>query len=282
MGTQVRKLIEKASSSLTSSERKIAATLLSDYPFAGLSSIQNLALRTEVSASSISRFVKKLGLSGYQGFQQHVIEELKEGQRSPVEVYTASRTISGGYLQDFINRAAHQMKLASDAITEAQFEQICHLLSDPRRKIFILGGRISDTIAQHLAFHMRLARPGVVHISANPQFWPEYLLRMKQGDVLFIIDFRRYQSSLFKLANKVTKHTNARIILMTDIWLSPISKVSAEIMPVPIQSGTLWDTYSPALAIAEAIVTRIAEHNWDETRDRIQGWDQLRVTEEDN
>ena len=282
MGTQIRKLIEEAASSLTSSERKIAAALLSDYPFAGLASIQSLALRTEVSAPSISRFVTKIGLSGYQEFQQQVIEELKEGQRSPVEVYTPNRTVTGGYLQDFITRAAQQMNLASDAITEAQFEQICQLLSDPRRKIFIVGGRISDTVAQHLSFHLLLARPGVVHISANPQSWPEYLLRMKQGDILFIIDFRRYQSSLFKLANKVTKHTDARIILMTDVWLSPISKLSAEIMPVPTRSGTLWDTYSPALAIAEAIVTRIAEHNWDKTRDRIQGWDKLRFTEEEN
>ncbi len=68
---------------------------------------------------------------------------------------------------------------------------------------------------------------------------------------------------------------------MTDKWLSPIAKFAAEVMPVPIESGTLWDTYTPALAVTEAIVTRIAEDNWDQTRDRIKSWDALRLTEQE-
>lgn len=47
-------------------------------------------------------------------------------------------------------------------------------------------------------------------------------------------------------------------------------------MPVPIESGTLWDTYSAARSITEALVTRIAEDNWEQTRDRIKAWDALR------
>ena len=75
---------------------------------------------------------------------------------------------------------------------------------------------------------------------------------------------------------------NSRVILMTDKWISPIAKYAREVLPVPIESGTLWDTYSAALAVTEAIVTRIAEDNWDQTRDRIKAWDALRFVSKES
>ena len=278
---QISERINAAAPDLTTSERKLAATLLADYPFAGLDSIQELANRTEISAPSISRFVTKIGLSGYQEFQRVLIAELKEGQRSPVEVHDTNRAVEGGYLHDFIARAACQITNAGTAITEDQFDRICENLSDPRRKTYVIGGRISDTIAQHLSFHLRHIRDGVFHLPPSTEAWPEYLLRMRPGDLLFVVDFRRYQANLASLAEKASKKRGARIILMTDPWLSPIAKHAAEIMPVPIKNGTLWDTYSPALAVTEAIVTRIAEDNWDKTSARIQAWDALRFSEKD-
>lgn len=278
----IKNRIEKAADTLTSSERKLAATILSDYPFAGLSSIQELAKHAEVSAPSISRFVTKIGLDGYQDFQRDLIAELKEGHRSPVQLHQAERPVHGGYLKDFISKSASQMAMAADAITEDQFNQICALLTDPKRSIYVLGGRISDTIAKHLSFHLRQIRKDVYHLPDNSESWPEYLLRMRPGDILFLVDFRRYQPALEQLGQLAEGERNARVILMTDKWISPIAKHAREVMPVPIDSGTLWGTYSAALAVTEAIVTRIAEDNWDQTRDRIKAWDSLRFVPKDS
>ena len=278
----IKDRIEKSADTFTSGERKLAATILSDYPFAGLSSIQELAKQAEVSPPSISRFVTKIGLDGYQDFQRDLIAELKQGHRSPVQLHQAERPVHGGYLRDFISKSARQMAMAADAITEDQFDQICTLLTDPKRNVYVLGGRISDTIAKHLSFHLRQIRKDVYHLPDNPEGWPEYLLRMRPGDILYVIDFRRYQPALGQLAEVASNDRNARVVLMTDQWISPIAKHAREIMPVPIDSGTLWDTYSAALSVTEAIVTRIAEDNWDQTRDRIKAWDALRFTPEEN
>lgn len=275
----VRGCIESTASKLTASERKLAAAILSDYPYAGLETIQDLATRAEVSAPSISRFVAKIGLSGYQEFQRRLISELREGNRSPVEVHGTGRAVDGGYLADFIARATAQMAVSGEAITEDQFERICALLGDTRHGVYLLGGRVTDTIARYLSFHLRQARKGVYHLPPDPETWPEYLLRMRPGDVLFLIDFRRYQSSLARLAHTASAERGARVVLMTDTWLSPIARDAAEVMPVGIASGTLWDTYTPALAVAEAVATRIAETHWDQTKARIEAWDSVRTTE---
>ncbi len=277
----IKDRIEASATKMTASERKLAASLLADYPYAGLSSIQKLAEHAEVSPPSISRFVAKIGLPGYQEFQDLLMAELKEGQRSPVQVHQSGRSIQGGYLRDFISRAADQMSVSADAITEAQFDRICTILMEPRNDVYMLGGRISNTIAQHVSFHLRQTRGGVYHLPENSELWPEYLLRMKRGDLLFLIDFRRYQGALEDLAMKAVDQVGAKVILMTDKWMSPISRHASEILPVHIESGTLWDTYAPALSIVEAIVTRIAEDNFDVTRARIEAWDALRANQQD-
>ena len=278
---QIKTKIEHASDAFTAGERKLAAAILSDYPYAGLSSIQDLAERSEVSAPSISRFMTKIGLTGYQEFQRSLIAELKDGDRSPVEVHKRGRHIEGDYLSDFLAKASAQMAIAGNAITEEQFNRVCTLLSHPKHNIYVIGGRISDTIAAHLSFHLRQARRGVFHLPSDPETWPEYLLQMKPGDIFFVVDFRRYQTSLASLAKMARDDRNARVMVMTDKWISPVARHATDVLPVPIESGTLWDTYSSALAITEAIVTRIAEDTWDQTRTRIQSWDQLRVTTKD-
>lgn len=278
----IRERIEKAAETLTIRERKLAATILSDYPFSGLSPIHELARHSEVSAPSISRFVTKIGLDGYQEFQRELISELKQGLQSPLDLHAPDRRVEGGFLKDFIAKSTSQMAMAADAITEEQFLQICNLLTDPKRRIYVLGGRISDTIARHLTFHLRLIRKDVFHLPGNTEMWPDYLLRMRQGDILYLVDFRRYETRLERLARQAAQTQHVRIVLMTDKWISPIAKYAHEVMPVPIDSGTLWDTYSAALAVSEALVTHIAEHNWDKTRARIEAWEELRLTSKDD
>lgn len=276
----VRTRIEQTASKLTASERKLAAALLSDYPYAGLATIQDLASRAEVSAPSISRFVAKIGLSGYQEFQRQLLSELKEGSRSPVEMHDGTRRVEGGYLGDFIARATQQMAASGEAITEDQFDRICTLLGDTRHDLYLLGGRVTDTIARYFAFHLGQARSGVHHMASDPEIWPDDLLRMRPGDVLFLIDFRRYQPSLLRLARAAREDCGARVVLMTDSWLSPIARHAAEVMPVGISSGTLWGTYTPGLAVAEAVATRIAETHWARTKARIESWDSHRMTDQ--
>lgn len=281
---QVRERIEQLSDDLTATERKLCTALLLDYPFAGLEPIQSLAKTTNTSPPSISRFVTKLGFQGFQDFQRHLIGELKQGQRSPVELQEASTPIHGAFLESFLGRAEALVKGAAKAVTEAQFARVCDLLSDQKRNIYIIGGRMSDPLALHLSRHLRLIRSKVFHVPSDPEVWPEYLLRMRTRDVVFVVDFRRYQKNLLTLTNKAIDARKVQVVLMTDKWLSPISGQASEVLAVPTDSNTPWDSYTGALALLEALVTRIADNDWDQTKTRIKEWDSARLDfgEDDN
>lgn len=279
---QVRERIQELSDGLTSTERKLATALLLDYPFAGLAPIQALAKATQTSPASISRFVTKLGFQGFQEFQRHLIGELKQGRRSPIDLQAYSAPIHGAFLGSFLERAGAVVRDASKAVSEVQFRRIADILADEKRSIYVIGGRVSDPLAQYLSRHLRQIRAKVFHLPSDLEVWPEYLLRMRARDVLFVVDFRRYQNNLCALARKATQTRNVQVLLMTDEWLSPISANASEILAVPIDSGTLWDSYTGALALIEALLTRIAEENWDQTKSRIEEWDSVRLDFGDN
>ncbi|MBL1421856.1 MAG: MurR/RpiR family transcriptional regulator [Alphaproteobacteria bacterium] len=277
---QIRKLISQNSESFTSTEHKLSAALLADYPFAGLNPIQDLSALTKVSTASISRFVNKIGFKGYHEFQRQLIEELKAGQRSPIDLYETRRPVSHDNFADFVGRANRLMDMATETVTSAQFEVLCKLFADEQRNIFVIGGRISDTIAQFFSRHLQQIRPRVYHLPSDPETWPEYILRMKSKDILVIIDFRRYQPNLASLAEHAVKEKGTQIVLFTDKWLSPIAGSAKHILGLPIEIGTIWDSYVSAFALIEAMLARTSEINWDVVGQRIESWDALRISME--
>lgn len=275
--TPVRAAIVGALPNLTATERKLANTVLANYPFNGLQTVTELAESTGVSAPSITRFVAKLGFSGYQEFQRRLIDELKETRQSPLDLMTDGPVaVAGAFLNDYASRVSQIMQQMIESISEEQFEAIVTLLADPGRQIFVLGGRITDSLARYLSLHLQQVRDRVFHLPAHPDLQPEYLLRMRRQDVLILFDFRRYQPDLARLANIVRSQRRAQIVLITDKWMSPIARDATSVFGLPIGIGTAWDSGVAAVALAEALIVRLSDVDWPTTRARIEALDTLR------
>ena len=272
---QIRQKLEEMSDQFTPAERQLTSVLLADYPFAGLETIQELSRRAHISAPSISRFVAKLGCAGFQEFQQRLVQELKEGQHSPIDLRNDLQIDSTTLPAAYFRRIDALNKEVAERVTESQFNRLCDLMTDPKRRIFMIGGRMSDTIADFFVRHLRQIRADVSHVPSDPELWPEYLLRMRPRDILLIIDFRRYQANLARLAAQA-RARKAQTVVITDKWISPAAKGATELISVPINSGTVWDSYVPAFVLIEAMLVAMAERDWDATKQRISDWDKLR------
>ncbi|WP_172838552.1 MurR/RpiR family transcriptional regulator [Stappia sp. ES.058] len=260
---------------LTPAERQLKSVLMADYPFAGLEPIQELSRKAGVSAPSISRFVTKIGFSGFQEFQQKLVQELKQGNRSPIDLRDGQTAGQEASLLSYLQRIETLNSELAERVSPAQFDRVCQLLGDSKRRIYMIGGRMSDSIAGFFVRHLCQIRKDVFHIPADPETWPEYLLRLRPKDIVLVIDFRRYQASLERLSIQV-RTCKAQTIVITDQWISPCAKGASELISVPIGSGTLWDSYVPAFALVEALLIPLAEMDWDATKARIAQWDEMR------
>lgn len=275
----VRDVIKRSLPGLTPSQRKIANAILADYPFAGLQTIQDLSARLGVSAPSVSRYVNRLGYCGFQEFQLALIDELREGSRSPVDIRAnVADAPSGAFLSDYARRFARVAELMGNTIPNEQLSVVADLLGDRTRRIYLRGGRVSDCLARFLSIHLKQIREGVRHMPDDLEAWPEIVLSLRRQDVVVMFDFRRYQPSLERLAASVAAQGRGTIVLVTDKWQSPIARHSSQVVALPIDVGTAWDTAACPMAFIEAIIVIVADRDWPKAQGRIENWDCVRRT----
>jgi len=273
----LRDMIVGQLAELTASERKIANVILADYPYGGLMPIQELAQAAGVSAPSITRFVAKIGCAGFQDFQRQLIGALKQRELSPVELKLTEAPPKGAhFLADYTHRLMHLMTQMADTLPVQPVDEACRLIGDPARNIFLLGGRVTDSLARLLSVHLRQIRARVHHLPSDPEQWPDHVLRMRKQDVVILFDMRRYERRLADLAAVISGTRGSVILAVTDRWLSPISQHATLTFALPTDLRTPWDTHVCMLTLIEAIILRVAELDWPSTRSRIGQWDAIR------
>ncbi|CAN0655381.1 SIS domain-containing protein [Nitratireductor aquimarinus] len=272
----MKEQVHAALGQMTGAERKVAHAFLANYPSSGLSTVAEFAALAGTSAPTVLRFVSRLGFSGYPEFQRVLRTEIQAELLSPLEKGDTSpaRSADGSALGSYFARATANIQATLDAIPESEFEAACALLSDHKAACYMLGGRFSDAIARYMAAHLRIVRPNVRRFQDQTSTWDDQLLDVRAGDVVVLFDIRRYQRDLVHLSELLCER-KARIVLITDTWLSPISHYARVVLPCAIDSGRTWDSGVVLMALAEAIVDRVTHRDWDAARSRIQALEHI-------
>lgn len=282
--TTIAETIRQRLSRMTPTERKPAYTLLANYPIAGLETVARFAARAKVSSPTILRFTAKLGFDSYATFQGVLREELMDRRKSPLnKLPDPSPAITPGdeFLDHFAEAAATNIRRSFETIPRREFAAVVDLLANPKRPVFLLGGRLGNTAATYLSLHLRALRPQVHHIAGPPVLWPEYLLEMGRQDILVVFDIRRYQADVIRFA-RAAHERRATVILFTDIWLSPVASVSRYVFPAHIEVPSNWDSMAATITLLEALVATLGRRHWSAVRSRIETLEQMRGADRDD
>jgi DNA-binding MurR/RpiR family transcriptional regulator len=263
--------VHAAMGRLTSAEARAARALLSDYPTLGLSPVIEFAAKSRTSAATVSRFVTQLGYASYPDFQRRLREELSERIKTPVEKTPAPTPgRHGAFLRRFAATLTDNMNDTVARIPQAEFEAVCALVADKRHNLHIVGGRFTDAIAAYFAAHLRIVRPGVRKLEARPANRADQMLDIDARDTIVIFDIRRYDPDL-ELFASVARKRRATVVLLTDIWISPVSRYARHVLPCAINTGSTWDSSAVLFGMCEAIIARVTETEWDAAKVRIEG-----------
>ncbi len=263
--------LKKNKDELTRSERQLADVILKNYPASGLGTITNLAEAAEVSTPTVARLVQKLGLSGFPEFQAALRHELNEKISGPItrrDVW-AGNAPDAHIMNRFTDEVIGNIRQTLGEIDTETFDLACTLVSDKKRSVFVVGGRITRTMADHFFLHAQVLREGVTHINSNSNVWPHYMLDIKKGDVVVVFDIRRYENSTLRLA-EFAKEKEAEIILFTDQWQSPVAAFATVTFNNRIVVPSAWDSLVTNILLNEIIIAEVQERIWDTTRGRME------------
>lgn len=252
--------IHRSMPALTPREARAAGHLAATYPMAGLGSMGAFARGAGVSPQSVLRLLAKLGFPGYGAFQAALKHEVAMGLPSPLDRLTA--TSKGSRVHDFLDRfaarAAENVASTFAQLSRADFERAARLLAEPKRRLQLVGGRFTQTLAHLMALHLDIIRGNVLRPDAQALAWADRLADIGRQDIVVVYDIRRYQPDLVRFAAAAAEQ-GAEVILMTDSLSAPAAAHARITLAAEIGMEGTWDSAAALLTLGEALIARVSE-----------------------
>lgn len=236
--------------------KKLADYILNNSDKAILLSTSELANVSGVSEATIIRFTYKLGFSGYREFQKALLNSIKY-TITTLQRFDISKDVSESELihsqvnSDITDINTTFSKLDPNTILEAAKE------IDKSKRVFILGLRTSNLLAQYLAHYLKMMTFQVVSVESTLKEPYEYLINMTEDDILICMSFPRYSQRTLESAKRINKR-GFRIISITDSESSPIYKYSKISLIANSSMHTFFDSMVSPLAVINTLILAIS------------------------
>lgn len=282
----VTEKINQAFEGLSSSEKRVARSLLTNYPFAALESVNDLSNSAGVSSATTVRFVQALGYGGFREFQQQIKEELQERQNSAASLATLGNShtddvdppgtedsILGQSLDSYIEG----IKATFKHLRKSEVHQTVEWLSNSKMPIIADGGDFSKLLAHHLTAQLSLFRAQVATLPSNDVAATAVINGISAKTLWVTFDFRRYDVATERRA-KLAKDRNAKVVLVTDRWLSPIATFADVVLSARVAAHGPSDTLVPAMALVEALCEEAADRTGESGLSHLKDFESLRST----
>jgi DNA-binding MurR/RpiR family transcriptional regulator len=256
----VRSLIDRHLAEFSASDTRVARLILEKYPVSALGGIEDIARQSSVSAPTVTRFVKRLGFKRFADFQRAIRLEVQDNEVSPLALFKKhqsrplKRTNSDRLM---VEQMSESLEKLLELPTQRALDRAAEVLGDARARTYLLGGRWSSAAAQYAAFQLTSLR-GEVHVLA-PQasgLREDRIADFVRRDVLIAYDFRRYQPETIAFC-QTAKQRGVRLVLFTDLDLSPIADIADVVIPVTVESTSPLETLAVAIAATDALLARL-------------------------
>lgn len=258
----------------SASERRIALVVADRYPVSALGGIEDLARQAKVSPPTVTRFVRHLGYARFADFQRDVRQEVQDAEASPLALMQRYQEAppETGLLSDLANSIG---SLESDA-TAKSLELAAELITGTKGRVFAVGGRWTSVVAQYLTFQLGTMREEVHALLPTASgVATDRLVDLTRRDLVIICDVRRYQPDLYAMA-EIIRQQKVRIILFTDVELSPICELAEVTIPAPVATTSPLDTLAPMIAAADKVLGYLVEAYGDSATQRIRRLETIR------
>ena len=197
----------------------------------GLETIAVIAGRAEVPPSSMIRFAKSFGFSGFSEmqkiFQQGLVIRMSEYQKRVQNlnlVMSHLKEENKSNLGHFVQGGIQSLQSLQNTVTDEQIENAALILAKSN-VVRIAAQRRSFHIAAYLTYAFSHLGVANMLLDSVGGMFAEQGKTVREGDVLLAISFSPYANEVLKLAGNA-QEMRIPVIVITDSILSPLGLFS--------------------------------------------------------
>ena len=229
-----------------------------------MQSINALAERCGVHASSLVRFAQHFGYSGFKELQvifQARLAIAAPGFESRLNALKAELELhqQGGAKGPLGDLVARDIASLQDLLAHTSEEQLARAtdLMVEAETIYVAGQLRSAPIAVFIRYVLTMLGRRVVLLDANGGLATEMAKLMTPRDLLLAISFRFYAKEVVDITERAAA-TAVPIIAISDSRLSPLAKTATVLFEVPEDEYTFSRSLAAPMCLAQSLLVGLA------------------------
>ena len=260
---ELRETIHNAN--LTKTQKVIAKFILDNSADACFMTSTEIALKLGVSESSVIRFSRSLGYSGFMDFQK----ALRKDYQGKVLSISSNITVPSQRIakraklensSDYINRhfknAVKNLENVFAQNSIQTFEEAADIIISSKRK-YIAASRGNTCLSDYFLLYLKQMVPHVVMTNTNSISPIDHMCNISKEDCLIIFSFPRY-SSMDKITAEMAHDAGASIIVITDKPSALLSQYATVLLTVSVDSNAFFNSLVGPQFVAEALLETIS------------------------
>jgi DNA-binding MurR/RpiR family transcriptional regulator len=249
---------------MSKSYQKIAVYLTQNPNDVAVLSVNAIADRCGVHASSFVRFAQALGYEGFKELQvlfQKRLSTAAPGFEARIkalesELGTREDRSELGFLRDLVVRDIASLQ---DMLTEIPAEKLVQAVSllEKADSIFLIGQLRSTPVVELLRYILTMLGKRCVLLDPGGGLATHMARAMRAGDVLLAVSFRFYANEVVNVVEEAGRN-GVPIVAISDSTLSPLAKSARVLFAVPEHEYTFSRSLAAPMCLAQALTVALA------------------------
>lgn len=255
--------------------QRIAVYLTQNPNEVAVHSVNAIAERCGIHASSFVRFAQSLGYKGFKelqtlfqkrlataapGFEARVkaLETELKGAGDPTEI---------GFLRDLVVRDIASLQQLLNEVNPTDLALAADLL-DRADIVYLIGQLRSSPVVELLRYVLTMVGKRCVLLDPGGGLATHMSRTIRKSDVLIAVSFRFYANEVVSVVEEVGQK-GVDIIAISDSTLSPLARWARVLFPVPEHDYTFSRSLAAPMCLAQALVVAVAarvQHNAEDPR----------------
>lgn len=268
--------IRETYADLTYSQRKVANYVQEKYEDVAFETLEKLAAKAGVSTTTVIRFARALGCSGYSEMQEAIKKEIQTKGSLPDRLERAAVTSDNDLLSEAFTTDINNINETFAGLHPEELETAIRLISGARN-IYVLGMRSSFSLAHYMVSRLGEIKKNVRFIQSTGLIYPEEIVSADAGDVCIAYIFPRYSKTGINILAWM-RSRGVKVVLITSNNNLPVRSYGDVCFHCAIQSVSCKNSLTAPMCLTNYLVAELALRNYDEAHEVLSRTEEILST----
>jgi len=243
--------------SLTHSQRTVADYVLENMDAMAFATLDDAAMKIGVSTTTVIRFARSLGYSGYSDMQKDIQSQMMDKVSLPERLTNSRQRVSlGKLLQETMNNDIANITETVNNLPEAALQgAVAEILR--ARHVYILGMRSSFALAHYTASRLGQIRPHTRLVQSAGMIFPEEMVGSGPEDVCIAFLFPRFSKTTANLIMWL-RGMGVRVILFTSQNYVTVQSYGDIIIPCRVKGNSFKNSFTGPMCVINYLAATLA------------------------